>query len=202
MSIKARVATVAIGALCLTATMSTTSAHASGADLTRTYVSYEEAVPGVAPVHGAVDDAVYLDGHGRVLPGYAPAHPAADPADLSAITAIGCTPESGRDNPHYSGGDVSGHGWWKKGTCTAATATVYNCLYEYYTDNSWRQKACATPRSLRPYTGSGDRTVARATCNSTGQMISWRNHVDVDVDGQIDTGEQPMNQADVACVVY
>ncbi|HEX7662510.1 MAG TPA: hypothetical protein VF444_23850 [Pseudonocardiaceae bacterium] len=38
-------------------------------------------------------------------------------------------------------------------------------------------------------------------CASTGATISWRNHVDVDVDGEIDTGEQPYNQANVNCVV-
>lgn len=114
---------------------------------------------------------------------------------------MGCTPESGRDNPHYSSGDVSGHGWWKKGTCTANTAHVFNCLYEWYTDGTWRQKACSPKKQLRPYTGSGDRTVARATCNSTARTISWRNHVDVDVDGQIETSEQPYNQANVNCVV-
>ncbi|MET8912458.1 hypothetical protein [Micromonospora sp. NPDC004551] len=56
-----------------------------------------------------------------------------------------------------------------------------------------------TTRQLRPYTGSGDRTVARATRNSTTQTISLRNHVDVDV--QIDTSEQPYNQANINCVV-
>ncbi|MET8150202.1 hypothetical protein ACIBSW_24085 [Actinoplanes sp. NPDC049668] len=154
-------------------------------------VSYQDAVPGLAPAEAT--DAVYLDLQGNRIdePGSA----------ASEQAALGCTPESGRDNPHYSSGDVSGHGWWKKGTCTAATAHVFNCLYEWYTDGSWRQKACSTTRQLRPYTGSGDRAVARATCNSTGQTISWRNHVDVDVDGQVDSSEKPYNQANVNCVV-
>ncbi|MGA5304793.1 hypothetical protein ACPCHT_33130 [Nucisporomicrobium flavum] len=157
-------------------------------------VSYEDAVPGLAPA-GAT--GVYLDRQGRRI-----AQPASGPASSAQPQALlGCTPESGRDNPHYSSGDVSGHGWWKKGSCTADTAHVYNCLYEWYTDASWRQKACSPTKQLRPYTGSGDRTVARATCNSTGQTISWRNHVDVDVDGQIDSSEWPYNQANVNCVV-
>jgi hypothetical protein len=65
------------------------------------------------------------------------------------------------------------------------------CLYEWYTDNSWRQKACSPTRERRPYTGSGDTN-----------LTSWRNHVDVDVIGEIDSGEWPYNQADVACRVY
>jgi hypothetical protein len=95
---------------------------------------------------------------------------------------------------------VSGHGWWKKGNCDNDRARVFNCLYEWYTDNSWRQKACSETKELRPYTGSGDRTVARRDCHSTART-SWRNHVDVDVIGEIDTAEKPMNQADVDCRV-
>jgi hypothetical protein len=96
---------------------------------------------------------------------------------------------------------VSGHGWWKKGNCSNDRAKVYNCLYEFYTDNSWRQKDCSPTRELRPYTGSGDRTVARRTCDDR-IMTSWRNHVDVEVIGEIDTGEWPYNQANVDCRVY
>jgi hypothetical protein len=43
--------------------------------------------------------------------------------------------------------------------------------------------------------------VARARCNNTS-LTSWRNHVDVDVIGEIDTGERPYNQANVACRVF
>ena len=176
------------------------AAHATpdGASSSSAQVSYENAVPGLAPA-GAASGAVYLDRQGRRISEWGPAVSA--PPSSARAAAIGCTPESGRDNPHYSSGDVSGHGWWKKGTCTAATAHVFNCLYEWYTDGTWRQKACSTKKQLRPYTGSGDRTVARATCNSTSQTISWRNHVDVDVDGQVDGSEAPYNQANVACVV-
>lgn len=165
-------------------------------------VSYEEAVPGRAPT-ASTADAVYLDAQGNQisesgeLPGSAPT--TQKPSARAA--AIGCTPGSGRDNPHYSSGDVSGHGWWTKGSCTSATAHVQNCLYEYFTDNTWRQKACSAKEKLKPYTGSGQRTVARARCNPTAGLVSWRNHVDVDVDGQIDTGENPMNQAQVNCHV-
>ncbi|MFF4325849.1 hypothetical protein [Streptomyces sp. NPDC001591] len=43
--------------------------------------------------------------------------------------------------------------------------------------------------------------MARRDCRDD-QRTSWRNHVDVDVIGEIDTGEKPMNQADVNCRVY
>lgn len=45
------------------------------------------------------------------------------------------------------------------------------------------------------------RTNARVTCNSTGETISWRNHVDVDVNGENDTAEEPYNRANVNCAV-
>lgn len=76
-----------------------------------------------------------------------------------AAAASACTPYSGRDNTHYSSGDASGHGWWKKGNCSNNTANVKNCIYEYYTDGSWRLKACSPTKTLPPYTGSGARTV-------------------------------------------
>ncbi|MFI7074278.1 hypothetical protein [Micromonospora sediminicola] len=195
LSFRLRTAVIALVAAVGVLPAATASATPSAAT-SSTHVSYEDAVPGLAPADAA---GVYLDAQGRQIP--QPGTDAAAATSSAQAAALGCTPESGRDNPHYSSGDVSGHGWWKKGTCTASTAHVYNCLYEWYTDATWRQKACSPTKQLRPYTGSGDRTVARATCNSTSQTISWRNHVDVDVDGQIDTGEQPYNQANVACVV-
>lgn len=42
--------------------------------------------------------------------------------------------------------------------------------------------------------------MARHDCDGT-QLTSWRNHVDVDVIGEIDTAERPMNQANVNCLV-
>lgn len=122
-------------------------------------------------------------------------------ATAGAVTPFSsCTPGSGRDNPHYTAPDVSGHGWWTQGNCTGTTATVYNCLYEYYTDGTWRQKACSPKaKTLKPGGGSAQRTNARVTCDSTTEGISWRNHVDVDGEG--DTPEWPYNQAEVFCVV-
>ncbi|EFL12802.1 predicted protein [Streptomyces sp. C] len=96
---------------------------------------------------------------------------------------------------------ASGHGWWEKGNCNSDRAKVFNCLYEWYTDNTWRQQACSDTKTLKPGGGSVQRTVARRDCRDT-QRTSWRNHVDVDVIDEIDTGEKPMNQAEVNCRVY
>ncbi|MDX3382826.1 hypothetical protein PV682_15305 [Streptomyces niveiscabiei] len=99
-----------------------------------------EPVPGIAPPDSDTT-AVYLDAEGRPV----------QTAERTGAQRLGCTPVSGRDNPHRSGTGVavSGHGWWDKGTCDNDRADVYNCI----------------------------------------------------VDGEIDTAEQPMNQAAVNCRV-
>jgi hypothetical protein len=143
-------------------------------------VTYAEAVPGIAPPDAGV---------------------AAGASDGPRIAASSCQPTSLPDNPHYSAPDVSGHGQWEKGNCTSNQADVYNCLYEYYTDGTWRRKACSPKVRIYPKSISNNRTTARRACDSTGQVISWRNHVDVDVVGQNDPPDTPYRQADVACVV-
>lgn len=164
-------------------------------------VSYEEAVPAVAPAN-ADAPAVYLDSSGQVIPMPGTGRAAGSATEAAPLAA--CTPVSGRDNPHRSstGVAVSGHGWWGRGTCSGDLADVYNCLYEYYTDGTWRQKACSDVERLRPGTGgSSYRTVARESCDATNEQISWRNHVDVDVVGEGDTSEWPYRQAEVYCTV-
>ncbi len=190
--------TVALLALCLASLAPTTADQRYSQTQ---FTTAGEAIPGVFPA-GAESSEVYLEGDGNE---------ASDPAASTSrkaispnvsIAAIGCTPVSGRDNPHYSGGDVSGHGWWGKGTCTKPTARVKNCLYEWYTDNSWRLKKCSVTKTLQPGSGgSGRRTNARIKCDNRAQT-SWRNHVDVDVIGQIDTGEKPYRQSLIGCRVY
>ena len=169
------------------------STPATAADSSASSVRKAVAVPGMAPA-GAELTAVYLDSAGRAIP-------TAKGARQAGLAALGCTPYSGKDDPHYSKGDVSGHGWWDKGDCDNDRANVYNCLYEYYTDATWRQKACSKKKKLKPGGGSSNRTVARAECDDR-QLTSWRNHVDVDVTGEVDTGEKPYNQANVECRVY
>lgn len=155
------------------------------------FTSRANAVPGVAPA-GAGATAVFLDLSGQVIP-----------RTVFPASAQACTPGSGRDEPHISSTAwaVSGHGWWTKGTCTASQADVYNCLYEWYTDNSWRQKACSAHERIYAGGGSANRTDAHADC-WTSDRTSWRNHVDVDVVGQSDTGEWPYTAATPPCRVY
>jgi len=112
-----------------------------------------------------------------------------------------CTPGNGADNPHYTAPDVSGHGTYVKGTCTNNKARVYNCLYEYYTDGTWRRKACGPTVTVTAGGGAGNRSNARHVCHSTSQLISWRNHEDVDVIGEADSSNRPYRQANVYCVV-
>ena len=77
----------------------------------------------------------------------------------------------------------------------------HEVFFEYYTDATWRRKACSERVQLKPKSVSNNRTTARRKCDSTGQSISWRNHVDVDVDGQVDNSDVPYRQANVMCVV-
>ncbi|MGW8353296.1 hypothetical protein [Streptomyces wedmorensis] len=88
-----------------------------------------------------------------------------------------------------------------EGNCINDRAEVFNCLYEWYTDNTWRQQACSETKTLKPGGGSTQHTTARRDCRDT-QRTSWRNHVDVDVIGEIDCGEKSMNQAEMDCRVY
>jgi hypothetical protein len=179
-----------VGALAAVSTSSTANEQSD-------FASYNNAVPGVAPADAGAT-AVYLDEQGQLMT------PGGEESDGGTqADAIGCTPVSGRDNPHRSstGVAVSGHGWWNRGTCSGDRADVLNCLYEWYTDNTWRLKDCSVTWDLRPRSEGGGRSTARSDCDNTA-VTSWRNHVDVDVQGEIDTAETPFNQADVNCRVF
>jgi hypothetical protein len=194
MAKRLRVATVATVAIGLVGFAS--PAHAAPPLQPTRDVAYADAVPGLAPADIG-DRARYVDENGRLIDS-----PTSTAPSAGVVTALlGCQPESLPDNPHWSSPDVSGHGQWNKGTCTANTAHVKNCLYEYYTDATWRRKACSERVQLKPKSVSNNRTTARRKCDSTGQSISWRNHVDVDVDGQVDNSDVPYRQANVMCVV-
>lgn len=168
------------------------------------------AVPGVQPA-GARSTEKYLSADGSPLPMvYSALESSAikimgtsAPSRTSGRASISatCTPGSGVDNPHISETAVfavHGHGWWTNGNCRKTTARVFNCLYEYYTDNSWRRKGCSSKQTLRPGGGSSARTTASRDCD-TSDRTDWRNHVDVDVIDESDTGEQPFRQASVPC---
>lgn len=182
-SVTVRALTMAAGLLVLTSMAlvpMTTPATAAGLPI---------AVPGIMPLD--LPPLGFKDENGNEIP---------DPnSGISPFSA--CTPVSGRDNPHYSAPDVSGHAWWDKGTCTGNQADVYNCLYEWYTDHYYYRKNCSPKVRVYAGGGSGNRSTARNTCANTF-LATWRNYVDVDVVNESDTAEQPYNQADVNCQVF
>ncbi len=159
------------------------------------FATYESAIPGLAPIAAEATE-VYYDEQGQVIP---PGGEVAEDVDQATSGGLRCTPVSGRDYPHRSktGVAVSGHGWYEaKGSCSNSTAKVYNCIYEWYTDNSWRRKDCSPTETVTLGGGAGNRSTARRNCDNT-RITSWRNHVDVDVIGEWDTAEKPMRQNDV-----
>lgn len=162
------------------------------------------AVPGLAPRDTGAT-AVYVNQAGDIItPAQQPVPAESEAAtEESSAAAFGCTPVSGHDNPHRSstGFAVSGHGWWDKGTCSNTRADVLNCLYQYYDDGTWRQIACSSVVEFTYGGGAGNRTTARRDCASSA-YTSWRNHVSVDVKGEVDTNEVPYRQADVYCRVF
>lgn len=158
------------------------------------YVSFQDAVPAPLPPGAEKTAFPVVDQSGRVIP---------STATPNAADGLWCTPGSGRDNPHLSstGWQVSGHGWWTRGTCTGQWAYVWNCLDEFYNDYQYHRKACSATQLLLPGGGSSWRTSAQKDCE-TGESTGWRNVVDVDVVDQWDSSEQPSNAANVYCRVY
>lgn len=119
--------------------------------------------------------------------------------DPLSAAAWGCTPITISGIPHYSSGDVSAHGAWKKGECTNNYAVVDVILQEWYTDGTWRTKA-ADERTVAAGGGRGRSAVARAACDSN-HKTSWRSIVDVDVVDEVDSAEEGIRNADVDCRV-
>lgn len=191
-----RMVVVSIATIVVAGILVPSGAQASGSGRPDSLASSTAAMPALAPP-GIGDSAPYVDEAGRVV---ARSHKDLESA-VPQASLSSCQPISLPDNPHYSAGDVSGHGLWEKGTCTASTATVWNCLYEFYDDNTWRRKACSARVQLKPKSVSNNRSTARRACDATNEAISWRNHVDVDVDGQSDPSDQPYRQATVSCTV-
>lgn len=191
----------------------TVAGHSAAFGADSRLAGFEEAVPAVATAEGAAQ-AIYIDENGSPLEVDETGTPLQVDASSSrgsgiSAAAIGCTPESGVDNPHIStwstGPAVQAHGWWKRGTCKGDTAHVTVCLYEYLQNSSgsehyWERKDCSPNTQLRPGGGSGNRVTAHEDCD-TLTNTSWRAHVTVDVDWEVDTGEVPRKQDVVACRV-
>jgi hypothetical protein len=185
--------------LTLTVTIWAPTASASTPKPVGHPASYADARPTVAPPDA--DRAPVYDQNGRRIYLHFAQGDLAGPraAGPSFIPASSCQPIGRTDLPHYSGGDVSGHGWWDKGNCTSSKAHVYNALLEFYSDFTWRQKGESSVVDIYSGGGSANRSNARVFCNYISSNVSWRNVVDVDVDGQSDPSDQPYSQADVTC---
>lgn len=187
----------------------TGTAHASGSrgvtagsskpGLVSRSISYADARPTVAPPDA--DRAPVYDEQGRRIYINFKSSNTGRPRSMqpSLTAASSCQPIGKTDYPHYSSGDVSGHGWWEKGNCTASKAHVYNALLEFYNNFSWRQKAESSVVDVYPGGGSANRSAARVFCNYIAGNVSWRNVVDVDADGESDPSDKPYTQQDVDC---
>lgn len=151
-----------------------------------------DAVPSVAP-SGADTSAWW--------PGEPETRPAGEGGPTGA--GAGCTPVADSDNPHLSGNrtDVSAHAWWYQGDCENDRATVTACLYEWYTDHTWRRKACNTNGNQKPGRSSSRWLNVRESCDSF-ERTSWRAHVDVDVNWEVDDPGVSTRGADVNCRVF
>lgn len=162
-------------------------------------ISYAEARPTVAPPDA--DRAPVYDEKGRrIYMNFKPANTARPRSMQPSLTAASsCQPIGQTDYPHYSSGDVSGHGWWDRGNCTASKAHVYNALLEFYNDFSWRQKAESSVEDVYPGGGAANRSATRVFCNYVSGLVAWRNMVDVDADGQSDPSDKPYRDQDVYC---
>lgn len=118
----------------------------------------------------------------------------------------GCNPDTYSDNPHKSknGTDVSGHGWWGKGTCDNNRAWVTTRLYEWYNSSSGGGAFFFKKESRNDVGAKGKsgyaRVNARLRCSST-KRTTWMNAVDVDVISEVDNSERSMKKADVYCRV-
>jgi hypothetical protein len=90
--------------------------------------------------------------------------------------AAACQPHAQGDYVHATT-DVSGHGWWTRGTCPNTKAPVYIFLFEHYSDGSWRLKG-GNSGSIWPGGGSGNRVTVRRTCESPA-VAGWQSRVEV-----------------------
>lgn len=193
----------------------TVAGHSAAFGADDKLAGFEEAVPAVATAEDAAD-AIYVDEDGTPLQVDENGNPlqmvtSSSPGKSDfAAAAVGCTPVSGVDNPHVStwstGPAVQAHGWWNRGNCDGDTAHVTVCLYEYYendsgTEDYWERKDCSPNTQLRPGGGSSNRVTAHEDCDTLA-TVSWRSHVTVDVDWEVDTTEVPRKQDEVPCTVY
>ncbi len=112
-------------------------------------MTYEEATPGVPPSQQAAESARVIGKSGQELGTYKDVV-TKQPTNTQAA-ASACDPDTRADHPHSPlSVDVSAHGWWNKGNCDNNWADVYNCIFEYYKDGTWRQKKCSNTVRVKP----------------------------------------------------
>lgn len=124
-------------------------------------------------------------------------------------------PHQGRhDNPHYSGGDVSVHGWWEEigsGNDCPERARVWIELWTWACPvpltacsssqgGRWVRVDKDGPRLLYEGGGSGPskRVTARATCLS-GDWYDYLIIVDVDIPNRTDSADRVRTYLSIAC---
>lgn len=112
---------------------------------------------------------------------------------------VSCSPKAEGDLVHISGSDVSGHGWWKLGNCTARKATVSIVLQEFI-NGGWRGRGQGGQKTVFAGGGSANRATARATCLHH-TVMRWRSHIDVSVVGESGTASATTPSVSRACMV-
>lgn len=100
----------------------------------------------------------------------------------NALAASCSSFETHGDNVHYSGSEISGHGWWINRGCPTSTAVVTVRLQAFYSDGVWRTVNTAQS-TVTSGGGAGRRATARALCRGAGGPFSFRTIVDVDLVG-------------------
>jgi hypothetical protein len=114
-----------------------------------------------------------------------------------------CSPGANGDNVHISSTapqTASGHGWWSRGNCTAAKATVEIVLQEYFSDGSWRSRGQGGQATVYPGGGSSNWANARAVCQ-TKTVTGWRSVVHVYPVGQSGSASHTTPAVNIACRV-
>jgi hypothetical protein len=133
------------------------------------------------------------DVNGALVPKHEQDEPRKDD-DLEGLEATGTDPEPDGwfchfsmhgDNVHYSGSDVSGHGWWENDDCNATQAVVTVQLQQCI-NGSWVDAGSPGSKTVYSGGGSANRAVGRARCNSS-TWTAWRSEIDVDLIGIPDT---------------
>jgi hypothetical protein len=123
--------------------------------------------------------------------------------DPYPVRRTSCSPIAEGDHVHISSTGpptASGHGWWKRGNCTAAKAQVSIVLQEHFSDGSWRDRGQGGQGDFPPGPGAGKRATARAVCLTTN-LTGWRSVVNVSVINESGTASVTTPGVNINCRV-